>query len=226
AITANWPHQTLFTRAQLEAARGDFDAARAHLDDALATVRDDERSSPAYDLVAVELALWEGRWTDGDAAVREALARVRAPDAALFRVQLCTQGVRAQAELATLARTNDDTEAVRRHLGRARRLLAAARRAADEAVSVTPNAAGWRALAEAEYARAREDPRPNAWFDAAHLWDGLERPPLAAYCRWRQAEALHAAGADPTVPLRAAQAVAAHIGARPLLCELERVGVT
>ena len=49
-------------------------------------------------------------------------------------------------------------------------------------------------------------------------------PPLAAYCRWRQAEALVAAGApraDATKPLRTAHAVAARLGARPLLRELE-----
>ena len=55
-------------------------------------------------------------------------------------------------------------------------------------------------------------------------WERLERPPLAAYCRWRQAEALVAAGApraEATAPLREAHAVAARIGARPLLRELE-----
>ena len=58
----------------------------------------------------------------------------------------------------------------------------------------------------------------------AAAWDRLERPPLAAYCRWRQAEALVAAGASRTeasVPLRDAHAVAARIGAHPLAAELE-----
>ena len=90
-----------------------------------------------------------------------------------------------------------------------------------EAAAVTPNAAGWRALAEAEYERARGPARPDAWSEAAAAWERLERPPLAAYCRWRQAEALAAAGADAAVPLREAYAVAARIGARPLLRELE-----
>jgi len=52
----------------------------------------------------------------------------------------------------------------------------------------------------------------------------LERLPLAAYCRWRQAEALVAAGAPRTaasVPLREAHAVAARIGARPLAAEIQ-----
>jgi hypothetical protein len=76
-------------------------------------------------------------------------------------------------------------------------------------------------VAEAESARARGLARPEAWAEAARLWEQLERPPLAAYCRWRQAETLAATGAEATVPLREAHAVAARIGARPLLRELE-----
>jgi tetratricopeptide (TPR) repeat protein len=221
ANTANWPHNALFVRAELEVGRGDFDSARAHLEAALASVREDERGSRAYDPVAVELALWEGRWTDAEEAVRDGLIRVRARDAALFRVQLCAQGLRAQAELAALARGRADADALHAHLGRASKLLAAARRAAAEAEPVTPNANGWRALAEAEYRRAQGPARPDAWFEAAATWERLERPPIAAYCRWRQAEALAAAGGDATAPLREAHAVAARIGARPLLRELE-----
>ena len=80
--------------------------------------------------------------------------------------------------------------------------LAAPRR---EASAITPNAAGWLAVAEAEHERARGDARPEAWSDAAATWERLERPPLAAYCRWREAEALVAVGASRTeasVPLR------------------------
>ena len=61
------------------------------------------------------------------------------------------------------------------------------------ALPVTPNARGWLALAEAEHERAGRR-RTGTWADAARAWDALERPPLAAYCRWRQAEALVAAG--------------------------------
>jgi hypothetical protein len=45
--------------------------------------------------------------------VREAVERARARDAALFRVRLCAQGLRAQAELATLARVAGDTGPLR-----------------------------------------------------------------------------------------------------------------
>jgi len=226
ANTANWPHNALFTRAELEAGRGDFDAARAHLDAALATVRQVERGSLRYDPVAVELALWEGRWTDVQEAVRDGMARASARDAAFCRVQLCAQGLRAQAELAALARVGPDAGALREGLAQARKLLAAARRAAAEAAPVTPNAAGWLALAEAEYERAHGEARPQVWLQAAAAWDQLDRPPLAAYCRWRQAEALVSPGAssgDAGVPLRDAYDVATRLGARPLLRELEQL---
>jgi DNA-binding NarL/FixJ family response regulator len=87
-----------------------------------------------------------------------------------------------------------------------------------------PSAGGWLALAEAEYVRARGESRPEAWANAATIWEQLERAPLAAYCRWRQADALVAAGAsrvEASVPLRQAHAVAARIGAKPLRRELE-----
>ena len=79
-------------------------------------------------------------------------------------------------------------------------------------------------MAEAEYERACGIARPESWSQAADVWERLERPPLAAYCRWREAEALVAAGASRTevgVPLRDAYTVATRLGAKPLLQELE-----
>jgi DNA-binding CsgD family transcriptional regulator len=177
-----------------------------------------------YDAYLAELALWERRWMDADEAVTDGLARARSREMAQLRVWLCAKGLRAQAELAALARARRDADAAGGWLGRAGKLLATARRAAAEAAAVTPNAAGWRALAEAEYGRACGEARPEAWSEAAATWERLERPPLVAYCRWRQAEALVAAGAsrrEASEPLRDAHAVAARIGAKPLLRELE-----
>ena len=223
ALTANFPYMLLMLRADIEIGRGNFETARAHLEAALATLRED-RGQGIYDLFLAELALWERRWTDADQAVREGLAGARSRQAAQLRVWFCAKGLRAQAELAALARARRDTGAVRNWLNGARGLITVARRAAAEAAPVTPNAAGWLALAEAEYARARVVAQPEVWSEAADSWRRLERPPLVAYCRWRQAEALVMAGAsrrDAAVPLRAAHAVAARIGASPLLRELE-----
>ena len=143
---------------------------------------------------------------------------------AQLRVWLCTKGLRAQAELAAIARARRDAEAGRTWLGRSGQLITVARRAAAEASPVTPNAGGWLALAEAEYERAHHVARPGSWSQAATAWERLERPPLVAYCRWREAEALVAAGAsrrEASAPLGRAHAIAARIGAKPLLHELE-----
>jgi tetratricopeptide (TPR) repeat protein len=160
AMTATQPHYSLIYRASLEVGRGDFDAARAHLQAAAPTVHVDPDVA-TYDAYLAELALWERRWADADEAVREGVARARSRDMAQLRVWLCAKGLRAQAELAALARARRDEGAVRDRLGRARKLLTTARRAAAEAAAVTPSAAGWLALAEAEHQRACGVARPT-----------------------------------------------------------------
>ena len=223
ATTANYAHMPLIIRAILETGRGDFAHARAHLDAARAPLRLD-RDLAMHDGFVAQLALWQRRWIDAEEAVRDGLTRMRSRETAQIRVWLCAEGLRAQAELAALARARRDADGERDRLGRARKLHATARRAAAQASAVTPNATGWRGLADAEYERARGAARPDLWAHAAGTWERLERPPLAAYCRWRQAEALVAVGApraEASVPLRQAHAVAARIGAAPLARELE-----
>jgi len=223
---AAWPNQRLVQRAALDVGRGVFDRARADLDAAVATVHDDKRGLAAFDIARVELALWDRRWEDAEHAVGEGLRRRPAQEAALLRVQLCAQGLRAQAELAALARARRDRDALTDRLQRARQLLTAAREAAVEAAAVTPTAAAWRAVAEAEYDRAQAHPNPSSWGEAAAKWEALQRPPLVTYCQWRQAEALVAAGAsaaDAARPARAAHATAQRLGAWPLQEEIQRL---
>jgi DNA-binding NarL/FixJ family response regulator/tetratricopeptide (TPR) repeat protein len=223
AITASYPYMILINRADVEIGRGDFGAAWAHLQAASITLRED-RGLGLYDAYLAELALWEHRWADAGQAIDDGLAQARSSEAAQIRVQLCAKGLRAQAELAALARARRDVSTLRGQLDRARELLTIAGNAAAEASVITPNAGGWHVLAGAEYERALGRARPQAWADAAATWERLERPPLAAYCCWRQAEALIAAGAsraEATAPLRDAHAIAARTGAKPLAAELQ-----
>jgi DNA-binding NarL/FixJ family response regulator len=222
-ITANFPYMLLGIQADLELGRGQFERARAHFEEGLTTLRED-RGQGIYDVYFGELALWEHRWTDAFQHVSTALELARSRQAAQLRVWFCAKGLRALAELAALARARRDTAAAERWAGEADELIALARAAASDASSVTPNAAGWLALAEAEHERASGVPGPDAWSRAAAAWDTLERPPLAAYCRWREAESLVAAGASKlqaSEPLRDAYAVAVQVGAAPLIHELE-----
>jgi DNA-binding NarL/FixJ family response regulator len=223
---AVWPDQRLVARAALDIGRGDFDRARADLQAALTTVQDDKRGLAAFDITRAERALWERRWDDAEHAAGDGLRRLPAQEAALLRVQLCAQGLRAQAELAALARARRDGETLTDRLQQARHLLDTARAAAIEAAAVTPTAAAWRSVAEAEYDRARAHPNPRSWEEAAAAWEALQRPPIVAYCQWRQAEALIAAGAsaaDAAVPAQAAHAVAQRLGARPLQQEIQQL---
>ena len=222
-ITTSFGWELLIARALVETDRGEFDAARAHFEAADTTLRKD-RGPGFYDGWLADLALWEHRWADAESAVERGLADASWPEAAPIRVELSAKGMRAQAELAALARARRDADAVHERLVRAGELRDVAREAASESSGVTPNATGWLALAEAEYLRGCAEPRPDLWSNAATAWDQLERPPLAAYCRWRQAEALVAVGApraEASAPLHEAHAVATRIGAKPLLRELE-----
>ena len=214
------PFLCLF-RVALELGRGEVEPAREHLRDAL-PARGQDRGQGIYEILVAELALCEYRWMDADRAVDSALAMVRSGHAQQLRVWYCAKGLRAQAELAALARARRDADAVGRSFERSRELITVAREA--EASATTPNAAAWLALAEAEYARACDAQRPELWSAAAAALDRVERGPLAAYCRRHEAEALVAAGASRTEaggPLREAYAVAIRLGAGPLVREIE-----
>ena len=118
AISANFPYMLLMLRADIEIGRGDFEAARSHLDAALDTLRED-RGLGIYEVFLAELALWERRWTEAHEAVHASLARAHSRQAAQLRVWFCAKGLRAQAELAALARARRDAEAVSNWLTRA-----------------------------------------------------------------------------------------------------------
>ena len=75
SFTPSFRHWLLVIRASVEIGRGEFDAARAHLDGAGDAVRED--GVGLYDAYVAELALWERRWTDAEAAVEAGLARAR-----------------------------------------------------------------------------------------------------------------------------------------------------
>ena len=223
AATARFPSLIPLLRADLEIGRGDFDSARAHLNFARETMRADHGFG-IFEASVAELALWERRWSDAHQLLQEARARAGSDETALLRVWFCAKALRAQAELAALARDRHDSGAARRWTVRMQDVIADARATAAIASRVTPNAEGWLALAESEYSRAGGETDPDLWDVAAVAWDRLERPPIAAYCRWREAEALLGAGAahsDAAVPLRAAYAVATRMSAAPLARELE-----
>jgi DNA-binding CsgD family transcriptional regulator len=216
------PHRWL---AQLAIRRGNFDAARDHLQaGAQAALGPATASFYHYHCLAAELALWEGRITAAATAADEGRRVATSPDATQFRSQLCALGLRAEAERAQLAGARGTGAAVDDARQRARWLLGEAQRSANEAAVASPDAEAWAAVAEAEHSRVEGRDQPRRWLAAVDAWDRLDRPYPAAYCRWRYAEALLSNGSptpEPLDPARRAYRVALRLGARPLQHELE-----
>jgi DNA-binding CsgD family transcriptional regulator len=76
-------------------------------------------------------------------------------------------------------------------------------------------------------ARVRGGGEGDAWDATADAWDRIGRPTLAAYARFRAAEAILAKRGDrqrAALVLRSAHAAAAELGAAPLLAEIEKLG--
>jgi ATP/maltotriose-dependent transcriptional regulator MalT len=232
--TAFWAHYPRLLHAHLATVRGDFAAARRHL----AAGAQGERqptSAARHAWVVAELALWEGRPEAAASAIEAGLTGSHGARRAVHRARFGAVGVRAQAECAQLAAVRQNRSEVAAAGRRAGRLLAVARRAAVEAAAVTPDAAAWRALAEAEHGRLGKHPDPDGWRAAAAAWDALGRPYPTAYCRWRLAEALLAGTArgapvgpatppgEPVRVAREAHRVARLLGAAPLRRELEQL---
>ena len=151
------------------------------------------RSTTSY---VAELALWERRWTDADAAVRRRVcAGARPPRGCADPRPAVRQGA-ARAGGAGRARARPPgrrrrPRPARPGAGAARRRAARCRRGlgghAERGRLARPGRGGARARARRRAA--------GAVVGCGRDVGRLERPPLAAYCRWREAEALVAAGA-------------------------------
>lgn len=213
-----WPNRVEMLHAELELARGELERARGHLD-AAAPSATRPHAAATYAALAAELALWEGRVDDAARALDDGIG-LASPDEL---PRLYALALRTQAERAQLAADRRDRAGVAAARSRAGKLLDEARRAATAAAVFSAEATAWRRLAEAEHARIDASP-PKAWHGTAAAFDSLERPYVAAYCRWREAEAHVAAGAlrsTAAVPARAAHRTASGLRARLLQRQLE-----
>jgi DNA-binding CsgD family transcriptional regulator/tetratricopeptide (TPR) repeat protein len=233
ALAMAQPEQVyvFLTVATLEVARGEFQAAEAHLE----TIK--ERSlSPAgmpsharqHAALVAELRVWQGRLEEARAAVRAGLDRVAETDERMRSGRLLCLGMRIEADQAELALARHDQGEIQTAVRAAAALASwAAAKAPNplmpkaSPILATPAVA---ALFEGERSRLEGPSDPVQWQAAATAWLALGRPYPAAYAQWRQAEALLAtkaprAKAEET--LRAAHAVAIRLGAAPLRRELE-----
>jgi DNA-binding NarL/FixJ family response regulator len=192
-------------RAQLAVARGNVALA----DDAIAALREATAGSTEpqflgpYGVLSSELARRAGDIDSARAAVDEGLDRIEYCSEDVVRISaLAVAGLRVEGDAGQLARDRRDDEAATLVHSRSDALLERTRLAAES---------GWAAeapqlaTAEAEYARATGGDSGSLWAAAAERWEELRRPYQSSYTRWREAEALMAAG-DRAGATRAATA--------------------
>jgi DNA-binding CsgD family transcriptional regulator/tetratricopeptide (TPR) repeat protein len=212
--------------AALEVGRGELDLATEHLRSARRLFDKvfvgAQHIGPVYREQA-GVAVWQGRPADARSAVAAGLSACLGVDGARYAASLYPVGLRAEADVAELARArhDDDQETDARRV--AAELLDGAR------ALVTPWGPEFEAhlaTCEAEWTRVVGESDPQRWQSAVDAWDKAGQPYPAAYARWRLAEALLVARMDhqrAELSVRDAHATAVRLGARPLRHELDQL---
>ncbi len=218
-------------RARVLLGRGRFDEASTVLERAreLDTELGETEFRSALLASIAELAVWRGDPAAARAIVAEGLARVRAdelPDPSL--AWLAALGLRAEADLATVARARRDEAAPAVALAQGEEIGVIVDRGASAAPGVsldTDRGVALSALIAAERARLAGRDDAASWVPVAEAWSRAGRPFPTAYARFRQAEALLAARERPAAEAaaRAGHELAVRLGAAPLRAEIERL---
>jgi tetratricopeptide (TPR) repeat protein len=211
-------------RAALELARGDLDRAEARLRTVRrllpAPIPEAQKAGPLFAGLA-ELAVWRGDLEQAKQLVAEAVPLVEANPR--YAAPLYALGMRVEADRAELARARHPGEPACDD-GTATALLERLGQAAQgPAAAGLPELAAWHAIGRAERTRQDGPSDPAAWAVAVAAWERLGQPYRVAYARFRQAEAMLAAGDRDTaaVALRRAAAITGRLGAHPLEGEVK-----
>jgi DNA-binding CsgD family transcriptional regulator/tetratricopeptide (TPR) repeat protein len=214
------------TRSVLDAGRGDFTAALAHVRAARRLTADmfiAVQYPPVLAAAEAEVFAWQGRLEEAAAAVANGLA-LQGPLTDLRACMLLGLGLRVEADRVALAVARRDPGTV-----------ADARLIADELLRWARDTLGgsevaWkRALlagCEAEWARAQGQDEPEGWLAAEAAWEASGHPYPLAVARWRAAGALLARRGDRARAadlLRQAHGTALALGAGPLRGEVEHL---
>ena len=141
-----------------------------------------------FDAHLADLALWERRWTDAEAAIEAGLTGTPGRGRAGPRPAVRERPPRPGELAAFGARAGMRTRS-RDRLRRARKLLTAARRAADEASAVTRTPMDGSRSPRPNTRGSDGDARPEPWSDAAATWDrsSVRRSGLLSLARGRGA---------------------------------------
>ena len=201
-------------RADLALGAGDDAAAQPLIDEAQKVLADSVEPQHIAAMVTAraELARRAGDLRAAQAAIDEGLDRIEyCSDDAARLAKVALSGLTVEADAAQRACDLGDAAAEGEALARAE-VLHARVEAAAETVAGRPVEQAYLVTAEAELARARGDGMAPAAAAAADAWDALGRPYPAAVARWREAEALVAAGDRDQAARAAAASLAAAAG--------------
>jgi DNA-binding NarL/FixJ family response regulator len=215
-------------RGRLLARRGEFAAAREEIDLAV------QLSPPAFVIEELksraELALWEGRDEEAEAALAEGLRwhAEHDPGGALPKVSAYwfTVALRLEADRAERAAARQATDEVAKAHKRAAPIIAELDQFAAAQIPQAhyPLVLCDLLVARAEQSRLELCSDPQRWQAGAAAWERLGRPFEAAYAGFRQAEALLATRArrlQVQQVLGPAYQTAVTLGAAPLRREIE-----
>ena len=199
----------------------------------LAAVREPQLAGPYY-LAAASFALWRGDIADASRSVERGWASVRATEEWVLVARMAAMV--AQVDAAAAAEARHDRQLAPLAAARQRTAEVVAAATALVRASGAPASAGSRRVAEASLAAARAyqrrlegDDDATAWRRVAEAWTALDAPYDVALARWREAEALLAAGVGRSGrvqaqrPLQAAVELALGLRAKPLLRELREL---
>ncbi|MBA3308178.1 MAG: AAA family ATPase [Chloroflexi bacterium] len=215
-------------RGRLHALRGEADPARERFDTAVGLAVGDVDPHLAAFIARgrAELLLGQDESEAAAGAVEAGLQGLLDDPDPYAAVPLLALGLQAAAELADAARAARDDDAVQRAIamGRPWQELASGMsgRKTDPVLGPLLDLAG------AEVARLGGRADRVSWLATAERFDALPEPYLAAYARFRAAEAeLRARGirGEASEPLSRAHASAGQLGAEPLLRRIEGLAV-
>ena len=220
----------LSNRLRLHVGRGDLDGARADLDTYASL--GERVIGPDPDLIGArraELATLSGHATIAREIVRATLETIVEPELDNDARALLLIGLRAEAFEAESARAAGDVQRVREAVARGEELesQAAEHFARLQQLVARPAAilGAERDLATALAGQIRGAGDPDAWHAAAAGRRALGRPfELASVLEWTAVASLAARRReDGMAALAEAHAIAADLGARPLLARLEAI---
>ena len=175
-----------------------------------------------------ERELWRHAPRLAMALIERALDSLVGTDDQVETAHLCRFGAWAAADLADEGRAAHQASATAEARSFFERLDADLARveAAVLGDGMRRELAADRATLDAESSRLDGIADPAAWAGVADAWEELERPYVAAYARWREAEAAILGGdrATAATALQASLATATRLGAEPMRGALEALG--